>query len=63
MAADLLHDERAVEALALLRELSRPTADPHAGRHWLLAKALALHQLLSPVIDSEWNVRIDGSVT
>jgi tetratricopeptide (TPR) repeat protein len=44
LAADLLQEERAVEALALL-EGGEPPSDPVALRHWRLQQALALLQL------------------
>jgi Tfp pilus assembly protein PilF len=44
LAADLLQEERAVEAIALLDGAPAPS-DPAAMRHWRLQQALALLQL------------------
>ncbi|MFZ3352302.1 MAG: sulfotransferase [Xanthobacteraceae bacterium] len=44
-AADLLQDERAAEALALLDAGGSPSDDVRAVRHWHLQKSLALLQL------------------
>jgi Flp pilus assembly protein TadD len=45
LAADLLHEERAAEALALLDESGPPQGDLAALRHWHLQKSLALLQM------------------
>ncbi len=45
LVADLLQEERAAEALALLDEGGLRSGDPHAVRHWHLQKSLALLQL------------------
>ena len=45
LAADLLQDERAGDALALLGEAEPPADDLRAARHWHLQKSLALLQL------------------
>jgi tetratricopeptide (TPR) repeat protein len=45
LAADLMQDEHAADALALLQEAAPPTDDPRAARHWYLQKSLALLQL------------------
>ena len=44
LAADLLQEERATEAMALLDGAAAPS-DPKASRHWRLQRALALLQL------------------
>ncbi len=43
--AELLQEERAAEALAVLDEGGAPGSDPRAVRHWHLQKSLALLQL------------------
>ena len=45
LVADLLQEERAAEALALLEEGGTSNGDQRAVRHWHLQKALALLQL------------------
>ena len=45
MVADLLQEERAADALALLDSGALPADDPHAARHWRLQRALALLQM------------------
>jgi Tfp pilus assembly protein PilF len=45
LAADLLHDERGAEALALLDGGTPPADDLRATRHWSLQRALALLQM------------------
>jgi Tfp pilus assembly protein PilF len=45
LAVDLLQEERAADALALLDEAAPPADDPRAARHWHLQRALALLQL------------------
>jgi Tfp pilus assembly protein PilF len=45
LVADLLQDERADEALALLDETAPPADNIRAARHWHLQRALALLQL------------------
>jgi Flp pilus assembly protein TadD len=45
LVAELLQEERAAEALALLDEAGTPGGDPRAERHWHLQKSLALLQL------------------
>ena len=45
LVAELLQEERAAEALALLDEGGAPGGDPRAVRHWHLQKSLALLQL------------------
>ena len=45
LAADMLQEERAAEALALLDEGGAPDGDARAVRHWHLQKSLALLQL------------------
>ena len=45
LVADLLQDERAAEALALLDEAAPPVGDTRAQRHWHLQHSLALLQL------------------
>lgn len=47
LAAELLHEERAAEALALLDEVDVP-AELYAARHWCLQRSLALLQLGRP---------------
>ena len=44
LVAELLHEDRSAEALALLDEQPVP-AEPHLGRHWQLQRSLALLQL------------------
>jgi Tfp pilus assembly protein PilF len=41
LVADLMQEERAADALALLDEAA-PPQDPHSARHWHLQRALAL---------------------
>jgi tetratricopeptide (TPR) repeat protein len=48
LAADLLHEERAAEALALLDTAPGLPAEPRALRHWHLQRSLALLQLGRP---------------
>lgn len=48
IVADLLQEERAGEALALLQQASPPAGDLAAARHWRLQEALALLQLRRP---------------
>lgn len=48
LTADLLHEERAAEALALLDAAPALPEDPRARRHWFLQKSLALLQLDRP---------------
>ena len=45
LVAELLQEERAAEALAVLDEGGAPGSDPRAVRHWHLQKSLALLQL------------------
>ena len=45
LVADLLQEERAAEALALLDAGAPPPGNPPAARHWRLQRALALLQL------------------
>jgi len=45
LVAELLQEERAAEALALLDEAGTPGGDPRAVRHWYLQRSLALLQL------------------
>jgi tetratricopeptide (TPR) repeat protein len=48
LAADLLQEARAADALALLDEAPSLPEDQHARRHWFLQKSLALLQLNRP---------------
>jgi len=48
LVADLLQEERAADALALLEEVDPPSESIPARRHWFLQKSLALLQLRRP---------------
>jgi len=48
LAAELLHEERAAEALALLDAAPALPSEPGAARHWYLARSLAHLQLHQP---------------
>ncbi len=48
LAADLLQEERAADALALLEAADPPNGHISAQRHWFLQKSLALLQLRRP---------------